>query len=347
MNHSKTIPIKKRLLKGTWSLYYVEYSKGISNMKKNDLFTLFVFIFIIISNANIFAQLASSPSDPEEAKIVYDDVKNFAIAFKMLESNSDTIEVLQKHYIDKGTPGLKIFIKKYGLTAPKLAAKIGKYPEDYAAVGEKMKWLQSVEPSIRKYFTKFKVFIPTAVYPPTYYLIGLRRGIGSGSTEGQLITIEKKAVDTVDIGIEGHIIHELTHLNQLHAIGSLDKYLAIYNDEKSLLAISIREGVAEFFAELVTGEGKNEARSYLLKHEMEIWQRFENDMYGNDTKDWVWSKPKYLDQPQDIGYVVGARIVEYFYKHSKDLEKAVDEILSITDYKAFLKKSRYAQKFIK
>ncbi len=314
-------------------------------MKLRNLSPLLIFILVFGTHIQVCAQLTSSPTDPKEARIVYDDIENFIIAFKMLESNSDTIQVLQKNYIDKGTSGLKIFIEKYGLTASKLKTKISQYPEDYAAVGEKMKWLKSREPIIRLYFAKLKIFMPNAVYPPTYYLIGGRRGIGSGSVEGQLITIEKQAVDTVDVGIEGHIIHELTHLNQLHAIGSLDKYLAIYNDEKSLLAICIREGVAEFFAELVTGEGKTEARNYLARHEMEIWRRFKAEMYKSDTKDWVWKKPKYIGQPQDVGYVLGAKIVEYYYKHSTDPEEAVNEILSITDYKDFLEKSQYTSKF--
>ena len=314
-------------------------------MRQIKIAILFVFILGFGPQNRVWAQLTSSPTNPNDAKIIYEDIVNFISAFKMLKSSSDTIQMLQKHYIEKGTPGLKIFIEKYGLTAEKLAIKIRQYPEDYAAVGEKMKWLQSREPTIRLYFNKLKMFIPNAVYPPTYYLIGRRRGIGSGSIEGQLISIEKRAVDTVDIGIEGHIIHELTHLNQLHAIGSLDKYLAIYNDEKSLLAICIREGVAEFFANLVTGEGKTEVRNYIAKHEMEIWRRFETDMLGTNTKDWIWDKPKYQEQPQDVGYVLGAMIVEYYYKHATNLEEAVDIILSITDYQDFLEKSQYSKKF--
>ncbi len=316
-------------------------------MRLRRTITLLVFFLGFVQINQVWAQLASSPTNPTDAKIVYEDVINFIDAFKMLKSSSDTIQILQKHYIDKGTPGLKIFIEKYGLTPAKLAVKIRQYPEDYAAVGEKMKWLQSREPTIRLYFNKLKTFIPNAVYPPTYYLIGQRRGIGSGSIEGQLISIEKQAVDTVDIGIEGHIIHELTHLNQLYAIGSLDKYLAIYNDEKSLLAICIREGVAEFFADLVTGEGKTEVRNYIAKHEMEIWRRFETDMLGTDTKDWVWDKPEDQEQPRDVGYLIGAMIVEYYYKHSTNLEEAVDIILSITDYQGFLEKSQYLKKFRK
>jgi len=264
----------------------------------------------------------------------------------MLDANSDTVEIFQKEYIDKGTPGLKIFIEKYDLNAKRLGKAVRKNPDDYNALSARLEWLKTKEDSIQQYFQKFKHFIPNAVFPPTYYLVDIRRGIGSGSTEGQLITIEKEAKKIIDPGIITHIIHELVHLNQLKSIGSLDKYLAIYNTEKSLLAITIREGVAEFFAELITGKyTQDEAYFYARSHEQELWEQFRKEMYGKETGDWMWKKPKKPEQPRDIGYVLGALIVEHYYKRSTDINKTVSEILAITDYKSFLEKSGYSKKF--
>ncbi|MBT8387369.1 MAG: hypothetical protein KJO12_08140 [Ignavibacteria bacterium] len=311
-------------------------------------------IFIICCSVSIFllmnqakAQLAGSSAEPTDAKIVYVDVQNFIQAFKMLEADIDTVDVLQKEYINKGTPGLKIFIEKYGLSAEKLSIAIKKFPEDYKAIDDKLKWLKTQEDSIRQYFKKIKYFIPNSVFPPTYYLVDIRRGIGSGSIEGQLITIEKEAKRIIDPGLKTHIIHELVHLNQLNAIGSLEKYLAIYNTEKSLLAITIREGVAEFFADLVTGKyTQDEAYFYTRKHEEGLWGQFSIEMNGKETGDWMWKKPNNPEQPRDVGYVLGALIVENYYKKSLDINEVVSEILSITDYKEFLEKSEYASKFI-
>jgi len=313
---------------------------------KKLLFNIICSIGVFVVNYQTNAQVVVSPTNPADAKIVYDDVLNFIQAFEMLEAKSDTVEILQKEYIDKGTPGLIIFIEKYRLTAEKLSKAIQKHPDDYKAVYDKLKWLKTQEDSIRQYFKKFKHFIPNAVFPPTYYLVDIRRGIGSGSVEGQLITIEKEAKRIVDPGLKTHIVHELVHLNQLNAIGSLDKYLAIYNSERSLLAITIREGVAEFFAELITGEyTQNKAYFYTRSHEQELWKQFTKEMYGRETGYWMWRKPGNPEQPRDVGYVLGAFIVEYYYKKSIDINKTVTEILSITDYNAFLKKSGYSKKF--
>ncbi len=292
------------------------------------------------------AQIVSSTPDPEKAKIVYDDIVNFNRAFKMLESTDDTVGVLQKEYIDKGTPGLRIFIEKYDLTADKLRTAISKHPGDYRAIPDKMQWLKSQEDSIRAYFKKTTRFIPGVVFPPTWYLVDIRRGIGSGSVEGQLVTIEKEAVKVVDPGLKAHVIHELVHLNQLNAIGSLEKYLAIYNDEKSLLAITLREGIAEFFADLITGELTQEpASSFTRIHERELWERFRGEMYGKETGDWMWEDPADPEQPRDVGYVLGSFIVGHYYKRATDIDRATSELLSLTDYRKFMEKCGYWEKF--
>ncbi len=311
------------------------------------IYLIYCLVFALLLSNQTQAQLAEFSKVPEEAKIVYTDVHNFIKAFNLLKTNSDTIKILQKNYIDKGTPGLKIFIEKYALSAEKLSKAIRKHSEDYASVVTKLDWLKTQEDSIRQYFKKLNHFIPNAVFPPTYYLVDLRRGIGSGSTEGQLITIEKEAKKIIDPGLKTHIIHELVHLNQLYSIGSLDKYLAIYGSKKSLLAITIREGIAEFFAELITGKyTQDEACFYTRSHEKELWERFKKEMNGKDTGDWMWKNPKNQEQPRDVGYVLGALIVEFYYKKSLDINATVSEILSITDYESFLKKSDYSKKFI-
>ena len=59
----------------------------------------------------------------------------------------------------------------------------------------------------------------------------------------------------------------------------------------------------------------------------------------------MWSKPADPDQPRHVGYAMGFKIVEAYYNKAKDKKKAVEEILSVTDYPEFLIKSGYAAKF--
>lgn len=133
-------------------------------------------------------------------------------------------------------------------------------------------------------------------------------------------------------------------MQQLAAVG--EAYFAIFSGEqRTLLALSIREGAATFFAELITGGSrhKNEARNYLLAHEDTLWQAFQSDMLTGETGDWLWKKPAEPEQLRDIGYALGARIVGSFYDGAADKRAAAKRILSIVDYPAFLAASGYGK----
>jgi len=258
----------------------------------------------------------------------------------MLAAGGDTLAILQSEYIDKGTPGLKIFIEKYGLTPERLIKAIRKHPEQYASMRQMPELLAGLEKDAREAFVELKQFIPNAVYPPTYFLVEAHRGIGSGSVEGQLISVDKWKAP-----IEGKttmITHELVHFQQVVAVG-YDKYKALYGPEKSLLGLCIREGTAELFADLVTGNiTQDEAVEYTLEHEKRLWNWLVKEMDSAETGDWMWKKPEDPEQPYHVGYVMGYRIVEAYYNNAADKAQAVDEILSVSDYRAFLDKSGYA-----
>ena len=51
------------------------------------------------------------------------------------------------------------------------------------------------------------------------------------------------------------------------------------------------------------------------------------------------------DRPSDLGYYVGAKISEAYYKSATDKRQAVRDILEIQDFGAFLEKSHYRDKF--
>jgi hypothetical protein len=282
--------------------------------------------------------------DPAEARFVFEDVQNFIRAHKMLADGVDTLETLQTEYIDKGTAGLKIFIQKYGLSPRRLADAIHKHPEKYGSLDDMPELLAHEAGAFREAYVKLKDVIPNPVYPPTYFLVERYRGIGSGSTEGTLISVEKWNRPIEDK--RTLLIHELVHFQQVVAIG-YEKYKALFDPEKSLLGLCIREGTAEFFADLVTGTiTQDEALEFTLQHEERLWVWFRKEMHGRETGDWMWKQPEDPEQPRHVGYVMGYRIVEAYYNNAMNKEQAVLEILSVTDYPAFLEKSGYVKKFM-
>lgn len=307
---------------------------------------LVLFVFLIAPGICTQEITKDLTTDPLQARFVYDDLNRFIEVHKELIAGSDTVSILQTGYLDKGTPGLNAFIEKYDLTAERLVTSIRKYPADYDALAEVAAALPAQVDSARVAFVKLKQLIPDAVYPPTYFLVGASRGIGSGSVEGQLITVEKSASDIKKRRSKVTLIcHELVHFQQVTAVG-YENYVKLFGPEKSLLGLTIREGTAEFFANLVTGKmTQQKAAQYTRDNEADLWAEFRKEMDGSETGDWMWRKPSNEDQPPHVAYVLGAFIVDAYYQRSDDKGKAAKEILSVTDYEDFLEKSGYPDRW--
>lgn len=283
-------------------------------------------------------------TDPAKASFVYEDVHNFRHAMARIAAGDDAMETLQAEYFGKASPGLRQFVEKYGLTADALAESLEKRPGQYELIGERLAQLEAREASIREFFVRFKEVVPLAVFPPTYFLVADYSGIASGSPEGQLITLERRTRASIE-RVETVIVHELAHFQQLVLTGP-PAFYSVFGDKKSLLALTIREGAAEFIADRVTNRiTQEDARDYVLEHEADVWNRFQAEREGSDTSGWMWSRPSDPSQPRDVAYALGSRIVQAFYDQAENKAEAIREVLSVTDYPRFLERSGYASQF--
>ena len=138
------------------------------------------------------------------------------------------------------------------------------------------------------------------------------------------------------------VVHEFAHSLQMDMQGR-DAYLAIYGDKKTLLAIAVREGSADFVAALAAGTTINSAaHEYGNQNQAERWTLFQQDMYGEATGDWLFYAPKdHPAWPTDLGYFMGYKIVESYYRNAPDEEQALRDILKVTDYRGLVEKSGY------
>jgi hypothetical protein len=280
--------------------------------------------------------------DPAAAVFVYRDVESFIRALERLGHDPDTTTVLQEEYFDGASPGLLMFIEKYDLTMSRLLGALREHPEAYTSIPQKLAILRSEEPAFHEAYRDLAGVMHGAVFPPTYYVVAGHRGIGSGSVEGTLISIGKETPESIRTDLAATLVHEMVHMQQL--AGLWEAYFAIFSGPgRTLLATSIREGAAMYFSELITGGSvhKNQARDFLLAHEARLWEAFRSEMLGGEMGEWLWSTPSDPEQPQDVGYAMGARIVHTFYERADDKAEAVRRILSITDYPAFLAASGY------
>lgn len=283
-------------------------------------------------------------SDPSQVKLHYYDLHNFLVALELIEDGYDPIETVQKYYLSKASKAFQDQIDSREITAEKMAAFITDNPDSVKNLRELPKNLRLQEDAIRQALSELKKVIPEPIYLPVYYMVVDSGGfMGEPSEYGIKVAMSRTSDDYSRIC---HlIVHEMVHVQQAMAIG-LEKYQRIYGPEMSVLSLSLREGVATYLTRLALGRPSDKkAYEYFKENEKELWERFKNEKTNRLPGDWMWSKPAVEGQPRDMGYYMGAAIIEYFYTNSKDKLLAIKEILSITDYEGFLEKSGYSSKF--
>jgi hypothetical protein len=310
-------------------------------------FTILVLLFISL---NIFAQRATN-TDPETAKIVTSDIDLFWKAFdKAAPGNGPA--VFRDEYLEKGSVGLQDFTKLRIGKAENLAGTVKAIPKYYEALREPSLKIASYENRIRTSFRKLKEIYPESVFPDVYFVIGILNSAGTTSNNGLLIGVDMfgknegapldrlsdwhKAVLSPTERIPYVVAHELIHYEQKFPGGK----------EWTLLGKVLNEGGADFVSELIAGDTINlHLHKYGNPIEKELWLEFKKEMNGTDAGNWLYQGDKAKNRPADLGYYVGYKICESYYKNAKEKKQAVKDILEINDFAKFLADSKYEQKF--
>lgn len=306
-----------------------------------------VMLSLALITATAQAQLKCElTSDPSEVRVIIDDVRHFLDAMEKLSAGTDSAAIIQAEYLDKASPGFKAYLGETNLDAQRFVEAIRQRPAGYAALRDLPKQLAKQENKCREGLAGLKKIIPDAVFMPSYIFIGTRKGSNSQPSEYGLMT----AIGEMDEDIQNLyviLVHETVHVQNALKVGMEEYQAALGGPKACLLSLSLREGVAYYFTLRSTGvHTHKKAYDYYLKNEKALWERFSQDMNKRALNGWMFEKPEDPDQPVDLGYVIGARIVEAYYDKAQDKAQAAEEILSIIDFQDFLKKSGYAEKFM-
>jgi uncharacterized protein YjaZ len=168
-----------------------------------------------------------------------------------------------------------------------------------------------------------------------------RVGLKVDRTEFPDTTHEPPSIDSVT-----HLVaHELAHFQQAVAQG-VETYRSIFGERQTLLRIAIREGSADFIAELISGNHSNpRAQEYGMRHERELWAEFREAMHQRELGDWMFYRPEKHPWPANLGYFMGYRIAKSYYERHADKSAALRAIMGVTDYEQFLRDSGYEERF--
>lgn len=311
----------------------------------------YFFLICLFQSFSLLAQNSKVSKDPRASKIYTSDIDNFYRAFDL--AINDTInsnKIFKKEYFSKGTKGLKDFYKTKIKNVDAFANFVVRHREFYKSIRNDISNIDDIKEKIYLNFETFKMIYPDAVFPDIYFVIGKFSSNGTISKRGLLIGTEilcrTENTDTENWNkdilrismLREHIpvtvSHELVHFNQLKM-----------EDGNTLLAKSIREGSAEFIAELISGETDGDYSDFRGK-EIKIWNDFKNDKDKSMWDSWSSWQQANEKRPKNAGYWAGYLICKAYYGQIGDKEKAVQDILSIQDYNAFYEKSK-VEEYIK
>ena len=313
--------------------------------------TIALTILVLFSSTLSIAQ--SGPQlnrDPAAVKFVTSDIGNFWQAYDLAAKETDKtkrIAIFQTEYLDKGSPGLKDFLRLRIKSAESLVSAIDRMPKYYASIRPQTLQVQRMEKRMRAAFVKFKSIYPAAVFPDVYFLIGVTNSGGTTGPSGLLIGTEmygktaktpmdelaawlRVVLSTVD-HVPAIVAHESCHYNQNYNTAQ---------DQRHLLGKALQEGSCDMIGELISGRTINEhLKVYGRTHDDEIWRDFEANRYKPDISNWFYNATTSKDRPADLGYYVGYLITRAYYRNAKDKRQAIHDILNIQDARAFYEAS--------
>jgi hypothetical protein len=291
-------------------------------------------------------------SDADKVRFETSDISLFWAAYDKAKPENN-LNVFRDEYLKKGSIGLKEFTRLRIGSSCGLVDAIDKSPKYYAALREPSLKIVSYENQMRASFRKLKEIYLAAVFPDVYFVVGKMNSAGTLSEKGLYIGVDmfgKNAGVPLDELGEWHkavvgsveripyiVAHETIHYQQ--------KFPQT-GGEWTLLGKALNEGGADFVAELVAGDTINpHLHKYANPREKELWLAFQREMNGTDVSNWLYQGDKAKDKPADLGYYIGYKIIESYYKKAPDKKQAVKDILEIKNFNAFLKASGYEEKF--
>jgi hypothetical protein len=301
-----------------------------NNMLIMNKILLFGTIFLLSVEA-AFSQV-SFTHDPDSSVFLTSDINNFWMAFDHFKKDT-TINPFGKEYIDIGSAGVKGFIPNRIVSAEHLFETVKQKTADYESAKLNSLRIHEKEQQCRSTFYALKYWYPDAWFPPVYFVIGAFNSGGTFNEDGLFIGAEK----LTDINNVPYIVaHELIHFQQKN-----------WMEYPTLLQQSIIEGSADFMGELISGVNLNkDACNYGDKNEDRLCKEFVARMDTADYRDWLYGVTGKDDRPNDLGYWIGYKITEQYFKKATDKRQAIRDILDIRDFTMFMKGSGYLDKYL-
>lgn len=313
---------------------------------------LMSFILLLISS-NLKAE--EYPTKASETEFVTVDLENFWVAYDRYQRGEDLRTVLEEDYFGKASNGL-IEYRKMGLNSTDaLVDSIESHPIYYSQLRASVSNLPAAIEKVRSALEKLEKDYDQAVFPPVYFLVGAFQSGGIAIEAGLMIGTEMYGLGPKADPKEFRetfwpILRPVSSINRIVTHELIHYQQSAIKDESdgadTLLLQSVREGVADFVAELMSGGHINDvAHAYANPREEELWKEFQSIMLGKERNGWLYGSSGVANRPSDLGYWMGYKITAAYYERADNKRKALAHILNPGNVEVFLKESHYGDQF--
>jgi len=291
-----------------------------------------------------------------QIKVHTSDIDNYWEAYDSIITTRDftkKLNLINRLYINRGTKGLKKFMKARRYRDTLYVKHIEAYPEFWKSIRPNTLTVKSNTNEILEAINRLKELYRKLKPAELYFTIGGFRSGGTVNDNMVLIGCEI-ATGTPSTNMSefknpwlasvfakqdnDHIIpltiHEYIHTQQKSA------------QHKNVLGYALNEGSADFITELVMG--KPLVTSYLTygrEHAATIKKSFRKEMFATSIERWLFNG-SYLGAESDMGYYIGYEICKAYYNNAADKKKAIRDIIELnyaseSALEKFLAQSRF------
>lgn len=281
------------------------------------------------------AEATGPVADAPSANVVIEDVTRFYRIYDATGGQPDA-QQLQRDYLEAGSEGLRHFARLRRVTGTRIAKAVDQRPGLYEDARHCMRVLPDVQERLTSALERLGELYPQARMPPVTIVVGPGKPVGIGYPDtGLQIGLEALcAVDWMNPDLEDRFVHVIAH-EYAHVQLSPDAPTG------TVLERSLAEGAAEFVAELISGSTAYAHFGPITRgREKAIETAFVADMDKADLSEWLDNSS--VDEPGDLGYWVGYRIVKAYYQRHADKPRALREILLMRDPEAFFAASGWS-----
>lgn len=295
-------------------------------------------------------------------KIITSDIKNFWVAFDSLataKNKSDSVRIIQSLYLDKASSPFRKFVRKRNFTATEYIALIARYPKFWASIRPVTERIEGRKAEILEVLQKLGKTLPHFKSPDVCFAIGCMRTGGTTSKGLILIGAEIAASDSSVnkselrgwlksvIGNNGDIVamvaHETIHTQQ-SGFPVNEIFVLAKKRKLRLLNMAITEGSCDYITQQTLGLNINaHIHSYGEARYCELAESFKTDCKEKpfDYSNWLYNGNDAQSRPADLGYFLGYKITEAYFKHSSNKTRAYKTILKRGKYKKVYRKSGF------